>query len=116
MLSASVTKVSKNRQVRRAIRRRARASFGEIANLAASAGATLTQRAIAGEISQPRIKGAATGTAARPVYQTASAANEVMNRLPAIWPAKAGQPGRSRPIDWAAVVQSSRRRRLTYRR
>jgi hypothetical protein len=55
----------------RAISRSAPASDGEIARLPASTGATLTQRAIAGESSQARMKGAATGNAARPACQTA---------------------------------------------
>ena len=113
MLSAAVTKVSKKRQVRRAISRSALASACEIARLPASTGATLTQRAIAGESSQARMKGAATGNAARPACQTAKAASDVIRRLPAIWPAKLGQSMRSLLLDWAAVVQSSRRRRLT---
>ena len=112
MLSAAVTNVSKKRQVRRAISRSAPASACEIARLPASTGATLTQRAIAGESSQARMKGAATGNAARPACQTATAASDVIRRLPAIWPAKLGQSSRLL-LDWAEVVQSSRRRRLT---
>ena len=57
----AVTNVSKKRQVRRAISRSDLASDAEIARLPASAGATLTQRAIAGANSQARMKGAATG-------------------------------------------------------
>ena len=113
MLSAAVTNVSKNRQVRRAISRSARASAAEIARLPASTGATLTQRAIAGESSQARMKGAATGNAARPAMPDGQAASDVIRRLPAIWPAKPGQSVARCCLDWAAVVQSSRRRRLT---
>jgi hypothetical protein len=113
MLSAVVTNVSKKRQVRRAISRNELASAWEITRLPASVGATLTQRATAGANSQARMKGTATGIAALPVRQTNSAASDVMNRLPVIWPAKPIQSVRSMLLDWAAVVQSSRWRRLT---
>src|SRR5260221_13025921 len=88
MLSAAVTKVSKKRQVRRAISRSEFTSECEIGRLPASTGATLTRRAIAGENSQARMKGAATVIAERPACQTNNAANEGMKRLPVIWPAK----------------------------
>src|SRR6267154_532401 len=113
MLSAAVTNVSKKRQVRRATSRSDLASDPEIARLPASAGATLTQRAIAGANSQARMKGAATSLAALPAYQTNSAASDAMKTLPAICLAKPVQSVRSRLLDWAAVVQSSRWRRLT---
>src|SRR6185369_13598927 len=82
MLSDAVTKVSKKRQVRRAISLSDVASAPEIASVPASTGGTLTHRAIAGEISQARMKGAVIGIAPRPAYQTNTAANEVMRRLP----------------------------------
>ncbi len=113
MWSASVTNVSKNRQVRRAINRSDLASASEIARLPASAGATLTQRAIAGANSQARMKGAATNRAALPAYQTNSAASDAMRRLPAICLKKPIQSVRSMLVDCAAVVQSSRWRWLT---
>src|SRR6185312_5470333 len=116
MLSAAATNVSKNRQVRRAISRSARTLGQEIARRPASIGATLTQRAIAGEKSQARMNGAATGVAAVPAYQTNRAASDATNKLPAIWPTKPIQSVRRMFFDWAAVVQSSRWRRLTQSR
>ena len=84
MCSASVTKVSKKRQVRRAIRRKDRASAEEMSRRPASLLPRLTQRAIAGEKNQASKIGRAMGSAARPAYQTKTADNEATARLPAI--------------------------------
>src|SRR3990167_2261272 len=113
MLSASVTKVSKKRQVRRAISRNDFISTADIARLPASVGARLTQRAIAGEKNQAMRMGRATGSVSGPAYQTKTAAAQATARLPAIWAKKLHQSVRRNSCDCAAVVHSSRRRWLT---
>ena len=116
MLSPAVTNVSKNRQVRRAISRSA-AGIG----LARSPGcrhrgATLTQRATAGESSQAQDEAAAaTGSAARPSCQTATAASDAIRTSAPGHLAGRSRPDRVAPARWTGrrCVHSSRWRRLT---
>ncbi len=84
MWLASVTKVSKKRQVCRAISRSAEASAFVTARLPASAGDRLTQWATAGASSHATTKGTATGAAAAPACPTKSDASAAMTTLPAI--------------------------------
>ena len=69
MWSSAVTNVSKKRQVRRALRRSARASASEIGLAPASGGGRLAQRAIAGD----NIHRIMNGTASRPARLCAQA-------------------------------------------
>src|SRR5688572_3791952 len=113
MLSAAVTKVSKKRQVRRATRRKALASASETGRLPASAGDRLTQRAMAGDTSQARMKGAASAIESPTNDQANRAARTAKITLPAIWPKNARQSERSTCLACAAATHSRRLRRLT---
>ena len=61
-----MTKVSKNRQVRRAVSRRARASASDTDSRPATGGDRLAQRAIAGEAIQSAANGSASGHVSLP--------------------------------------------------
>ena len=76
MWSAAVTKVSKNRQVRRAISRRARASAADIGSRPATGGDRLVQRAIAGEAIQSAANGSASGHVPCPASQATTSASD----------------------------------------
>ena len=84
MWSAAVTKVSKKRQVRRAIRRSARASAAETDTRPATSGERLVQRAMAGAASQAITNGAATSQASLPTQPTTIAATTAMATPPLI--------------------------------
>ncbi len=74
MWSTGVTKVSKNRQVRRAISRRARASAVEIGSRPATRGDRLAQRAMAGEAIHSAANAAARGHVPRSAEPAATSA------------------------------------------
>ena len=117
MLSAGVTKVSKKRQVRRAIRRRSRVSGSDIARRRATAGRRLDHSASAGA------RATAVRTAARAARTHGRVQRSRRPTAPAREPCRPPSAGRSRagrgadaPCDCAAVVHSSRCRRVTNRR
>ncbi len=79
MWSAAVTKVSKNRQVRRAISRRAWASAADTDIWPASGGGRLAQRAIAGEAIHRAASGTARGHVPCPDSRATSTARTAEN-------------------------------------
>src|ERR1700685_2807762 len=87
-LSAAVTKVSKYRHVRRAVRRSARASASESPARVSGAGGRLIHRATAGETNQSAMKGAATGHAPRPNSSATIKAHALTRRAPIMRNAK----------------------------
>ena len=112
-LSSGVTKVSKYRHVRRAVRRRAWASASEIAARLSGAGGRLIHRATAGEISQSATMGAAAGHAPRPNSSVTIRAARATPSAPIMCNAKPRRSSRLPAVARAAGVHSSRWRRLT---
>ena len=112
-LSAGVTKVSKYRHVRRAVRRSARASASETPARRSGAGGRLIHRATAGETSQSATKGAATGHAPRPNSSATIKAATATPSAPIMRNAKPARSSRLPAVARAAGVHSSKWRRLT---
>src|SRR5580700_4268418 len=116
MWSSTVTKVSKKRQVRRAMRRRLRAPEAESGLWAAAAGCRLTHRATTGDSSQRMTNGAAIGQEFGLTHTTYIAAAAASATPPAICRKNPARLSGGPTFAWAAVTHSSRFRRDTRRR
>src|SRR5258706_14817038 len=104
-------KVSKKRQVRRAIPRKAFESASAIGRCSTLGGGLLAHQAITGEKAHKATNGAATGCAperATPINSNTAAANA---KLPAKGSKTLRQPLLTSRLTCAAVTHSSRRRR-----
>ena len=115
-LSSGPTKVSKNRQVRRAVARRVATSCGDMVGVLDTRGGWLTHRATRGDRAHSTTNGPAIAQAPGRMNATSAAAARASTSAPAI---RRYTPVTSRAdpaFDWAAVTHSSRRRRVTYRR
>ena len=118
MLSPGVTKVSKNRHVRRAIRRRSSASAGASASRPAAVGARLLHSATAGAASQQSAIGTITGQGGRSQASRAGRHQQTRPRatghLPVETPdPQSGHAGRlcgSRPLQHVPVGPEKARR------
>ena len=84
MWSVAVTKRSKNRQVRRAVSRKACASISDTGSWLAPRGDRLTQRATAGEAIQSAANGATKAQAKCPESPAITTAAAAMTSAPAI--------------------------------
>src|SRR5271169_6831810 len=85
ILSADVTNVSKKRQVRLAMRRRARASVSASGRRAPIRGDRLAQKATAGEANQATANADATGHVPNPINHARAIATAPMTTAPDIW-------------------------------
>ncbi len=113
MLSVGVTNVSKKRQVRRAMRRRSRASCSEMSRRRATVGDRLAQKAITGAASQSNANGTANGQTRGTAAMARSEIAKPSTAPPAICRYELPRPGRGLILDCAAVVHSSRWRCVT---
>src|SRR5208283_3612194 len=110
------TKVSQNRQVRRAVRLSACASASVIGRREAAAGGKLTKRATAGEASHSAAKGSAAGQDPWRDVSATIAATAPITIAPVIRRAKPLKSRRGPIVACAAGTHSSKWRRLTPRR
>src|SRR2546425_782450 len=101
------TNVGKNRHVRRATNRRARASAAERGWVGAVLRGTLIQRATAGEAAHRTKKGSAAGQASGRPHATATAAATASATPPPIRRQKPRRSRRSPALACAAVTHSS---------
>src|SRR5450631_253238 len=113
MLSAAVTKVSKNRQVRRATLRNARASLAVSDSRPPESGARLIQNAIAGDAIQAITNGAARNQICRAKSALAIAARTPSARAPAMRRYRLATESSELGFACAAGTHSRRLRRVT---
>ena len=114
--SSGPTNVAKNRHVRRAINRRARASSNDSCSALAIRRGTLMKRATAGAASHSSRNGSAAGHASGRIHATATVAAAASATPPAMRRQKPRRSRRSPAFACAAVTHSSNRRRVMYTR
>ena len=114
--SSGPTNVSKNRHVRRAMRRSASWSVAESRSATDSGGGRLTRRATTGDSSHRATNGRAIHPAPGFAARTSTAMAAASATPPAIWRKNRSSPTPCVALAWAAVIHSRRLRWVTYSR